>query len=72
MNHIRKLHEEAMDLAEMAFVARLKGDLRRAAQLSRQAYEGEAQAARLMSEAGATEPTRSVLYRSAASLALNT
>lgn len=71
MNHIRKLHEEAMDLAEMAFIARLEGDLERAAQLSQQAYEGEAQAARLMSKAGATEPTRSVLYRSAASLALN-
>lgn len=71
MNHIRQLHKEAMDLAEMAFIARLKGDLDQAVQLSRQAYEGEAEVARLMSAAGATEPTRSVFYRSAASLALN-
>ncbi len=71
MNHIRQLHEEAMDLAEMALIARLKGDLEQAVQLSLRAYKGEAQAARLMSEAGATEPTRSVFYRSAASLALN-
>lgn len=71
MNHIRQLHKEAMALAEMAFIARLEGDLEQAIQFSRRAYEGEAQAARLLSKAGATEPTRSVFYRSAASFALN-
>jgi hypothetical protein len=71
MNYIRKLHEEAMDLAEMAFVARLGGDLEQADRLSRRAYEDEAKAARLMSDIGSPEPTRSVLYRSAASLALD-
>jgi len=71
MNRIRELHEKAMDLAEEAFVAKLRGNLEQAKQLIRQAFEGEAQAARLVPNDPSSEPTRSILYRSAASLALD-
>ena len=71
MNHIRELHEKAMNLAEIAVVAKLQGDLEQANQLFRQAYESEAQAARLVPDETSVEPTRSILYRSAASLALD-
>jgi len=71
MKNVQQLHEKAMDLAEMALVAKLKGESQRANQLFRQAYENEAQAANLMLDKSAPEPTRSILYRSAASLALD-
>lgn len=71
MDKIRKLHEKAMDTGEVAFVAKLKGDLKRAKLLFRQAFEHEARAARMISKIGATEPTRSVFYRSAASFAVD-
>ena len=71
MSQIKELHEKAMYLAEMAVVTKLQGDLERANQLFRQAYENEAKAARLMPEEPSPEPTRSILYRSAASLALD-
>ena len=71
MKSIRELHKKAMDLAEMAFVAKLRGNLEKANQLSRQAFKNEAQAAKLVPNEPSSEPTRSVLYRSAASLALD-
>ncbi|OQX26499.1 MAG: hypothetical protein BWK80_10180 [Desulfobacteraceae bacterium IS3] len=71
MNHIRLLHEKAMDMAEKAFVAKLKGDTEQAARLFREAFENEAEAARAVPDLPSSEPTRSVLYRSAASLALD-
>jgi len=71
MKSIRELHTKAMDLAELAFVTKLRGNLEKADQLSRQAFEYEAQAARLVPDEPSSEPTRSVLYRSAASLAID-
>jgi len=71
MNRIRELHEKAMNLAEMAVVAKLQGDLEQVNLLFRQAFESEAQAARLVPDETSVEPTRSILYRSAASLALD-
>lgn len=71
MNQVRELHEKAMDLAEIASVAKLRGDLETAKQLFWQAYENEVQAARLVPDDPSYEPTRSILYRSAASLALD-
>jgi hypothetical protein len=64
MKDLRKLHHRAMELAEKAFVLRRqsKGDEARA--LSYQAFLLEKQAA----ENAQTEPTRSVFYRSAATL----
>jgi hypothetical protein len=70
MSQIQVLHQQAMDLAEAAAVARLRGASEQAAQFTRQAFEQETQAAGLIASALDTEPTRSVLHRSAASLAI--
>lgn len=71
MNQIQELHQQAMDLAEVAFTAKLKGDLEQASQLNRQAFEKEAKAAGLLAANLDTEPTRSILHRSAATLAID-
>ena len=71
MNEINKLHDEAMNLAELAAVAKVKGSLQQADELLRRAYENEAKAAHLMLDVSSPEPTRSVLFRSAASLAID-
>jgi hypothetical protein len=70
MSQIQTLHQQAMDLAEAAAVARLRGALEQAAQLTRRAFEQETQAANLVASVLDAEPTRSVLHRSAASLAI--
>jgi hypothetical protein len=70
MNQIQTLHQQAMDLAEAASVARLRGAIEQATQLTRQAFEQETQAANLLAGVLDAEPTRSVLHRSAASLAI--
>jgi hypothetical protein len=70
MSQIQTLHQQAMDLAEAAAVARLRGESEQAEQFTRQAFEQEAQAANLTASVLDAEPTRSVLHRSAASLAI--
>ncbi|BAU14872.1 hypothetical protein LEP3755_54270 [Leptolyngbya sp. NIES-3755] len=45
MSQIQSLHQQAMDLAEAAAVARLRGALEEATQFTRQAFEQETQAA---------------------------
>ncbi|GAX46319.1 hypothetical protein NIES4075_73400 [Tolypothrix sp. NIES-4075] len=70
MSQIQAFHQQAMDLAEAAAVARLRGTPEQPAQLTRQAFEQEAQAAVLIASTLDAEPTRSVLHRSAASLAI--
>lgn len=71
MNEVRKLHDQAMSLAEAASVAKVRGDLDKAGHLLRQAYEKEREAAQLLAGEPALEPTRSILFRSAASLAID-
>lgn len=71
MSQIRELHQQAMDLAQMAQVAKLRGNLAEAEELSRQAFEKELQAAQLIASDVEAEPTRSVLHRSAATLAID-
>jgi hypothetical protein len=71
MNQIQDLHKQAMDFAEMAQVAKLKGNSVLALELSRQAFEKERLAAELTVSNLAAEPTRSVLHRSAATLAID-
>lgn len=68
---VRDLHDQAMELAQLALVARHTGDPQRAAALAGQAYPLEAQAADGVPDDAATEPTRGILYRSAAWLALD-
>ncbi len=70
MSQIQEFHQQAMDLAEMAQVAKLRGDFASASQLSRQAFEKEQSAAELIASDIEAEPTRSVLHRSAATLAI--
>ena len=70
MSPIQELHQQAMDLAEMVEVAKLRGNLTQAEQLSRQAFEKELLAAELVANDLEAEPTRSVLHRSAATLAI--
>jgi hypothetical protein len=70
MSQIQVLHQQAMDLAEAAAVSRLRGDPERAAQLTHQAFVQETQAAALTASTLDAEPTRAVLHRSAASLAI--
>jgi len=71
MNEINKFHDEAMNLAELAAVAKVRGDPEQANKLLRQAYENEVKAANLLTDMSSPEPTRSVLFRSAASLAID-
>lgn len=71
MSQIQELHQQAMDLAEAAFTVKLRGDLAQAIQLSRQALDKESQAAALIADKLDAEPTRSLLHRSAATLAID-
>ncbi|HVE71433.1 MAG TPA: hypothetical protein VNI54_08705 [Thermoanaerobaculia bacterium] len=64
------LHDAAMNFAEEAMAARRAGDETAANNLFRQAFSREREAADLVEAADSLEPTRSILLRSAASLAL--
>lgn len=70
MNDITDLHRKAMELADNADRSLRRGDDDRAAELLRNALELERRAAELVEMQSDNEPTRSVLLRSAASLAL--
>lgn len=66
-----RLHRLAMEQSDLALLARAKGD-KEAAQIHFQsAYELESQAANALRDNFGAEPTRSVLFRSAASLAID-
>lgn len=65
---VNQLHHEAMEFADESFVARLEKDRERYLHYTRLALEKEAAAADLMVDEY-VEPTRSVLHRSAATLA---
>jgi hypothetical protein len=60
-----------MDAAEAAFAARRRGEDKAADKFLRQAFEFESKAARRAATRENAEPTRSILLRSAASLALD-
>jgi hypothetical protein len=70
IHQVNELHDAAMDEAEYGFLARRRGNEAEARVHFEKAYELEAQAAHLTTDP-ALEPTRSVLHRSAASLAYN-
>ncbi|MDJ0619357.1 MAG: hypothetical protein QNJ63_21875 [Calothrix sp. MO_192.B10] len=71
MSQIQEKHTTAMDLAEAAVTAKFRGDLEQASQLTRQAFENEQAAAALIAHQLDAEPTRSILHRSAATLAID-
>ena len=67
MNNLNELHQQAMEFAEQAFTARRRGEPATARSFAYRAFILEKQAA----EQSQTEPSRSVLHRSAATLALD-
>ena len=70
MPDITQLHRAAMELADEAAANRRHGHNEQALDLTRKAFELERAAAREVESELEFEPTRSVLHRSAASLAL--
>ena len=69
MLDIKQLHRKAMDFADQAAAERRRGSHDHALELTRQAFKLESDAAREIEDQLEFEPTRSVLHRSAASLA---
>src|ERR1700730_3194563 len=70
MSGVKTTHRQAMEQTDLALAARRQGDEVLALRHFRKAYELEAQAAAFATRLDA-EPTRSVLFRSAATLALD-
>lgn len=66
---IKLIHRQAMEQSDLALVARMRGDEQAAVNHVVSAYELEAKAANALTHQPAAEPTRSVLFRSAATLA---
>lgn len=59
-----------MNIVDQAFIARHRGNIQLANTLTRRAFELETAAAQQVRDDFSAEPTRSILYRSAASLAM--
>ncbi|MEO1404416.1 MAG: hypothetical protein AAFV72_24630 [Cyanobacteria bacterium J06635_1] len=70
MNKVQELHQQAMDLAEQAGLQKLRGNTSLVQEILREALELETEAARMVADDLSAEPTRSVLHRSAATLAV--
>ncbi|HEX9640085.1 MAG TPA: hypothetical protein VGB13_02085, partial [Candidatus Krumholzibacteria bacterium] len=71
MSVVADRHQRAMELAETAILARMSGNSEDAARLNREALVLESEAAAELRDQFGAEPTRSVLYRSAATIALD-
>jgi len=69
MNSSRILHQEAMSIAQYAYQLRLMGKSEESKEKLKEAFYREREAAILAKDS--SEPTRSVLFRSAATLAFN-
>ncbi|PSR19437.1 hypothetical protein C8255_02180 [filamentous cyanobacterium CCP3] len=70
MPNVDTLHREAMELVDKAVLARQQGDAEAVLALSKAAFTKERAAADLVASQFDLEPTRSVLHRSAAALAI--
>lgn len=70
MQIVEALHREAMELVDQAVLARQRGEVERVAELARAAFEKERAAADAVADQLELEPTRAVLHRSAAALAV--
>jgi hypothetical protein len=68
---MRDLHRQAMDITNLAFAAKSRGETSNAHALFSQAFHLESEAAQRVAALEDAEPTRSILLRSAASLAYN-
>lgn len=71
MNKANELHRKAMVLADLAEEAKRAGDSDKCRELNREALSLESEAAWRIAGETTLEPSRSVLFRSAATLALD-
>ncbi len=71
MDTIRQIHNEAMDLAQLAQIASRKGDLEQTDILFRQAFDKEREAAMTAFNNHHPQPGLSILLQSAAYLAVS-
>lgn len=71
MSQVRDLHRKAMSLLDEANIARESGDIVLAGNIRHQAYQSEQQAALLLMERQDVEPTRSMLFKGAAIIAVD-
>ncbi len=71
MSTVRDLHNQAMKASDRYLMARHIGETGEAIQFALQAMQLEREAAERLEKRPQTEPTRSILYRSAASLAFD-
>ena len=71
MSSVQVIHQEAMKKASEAFEAQKSGNYHDYLILTKQAFEKEKEAAWLLFSKTDKEPTRSILFRSAAQLAFN-
>lgn len=70
MKSVKDLHEKAMELADQAAVARRAGQTDDYERLTAEAMRFEIEAARTFAAEDGQEPSRSILFRSAATLAV--
>ncbi len=70
MKEVNALHQKAMELADHAAAARMAGAMDDFKRLTVEALEFESEAAKTFAAESNLEPTRSVLFRSAATLAV--
>lgn len=71
MKSVKDLHNQAMDLAEIALLSKMKGDIENYKVHTKSALSKEIEAISLLDMNNPIEPTFSILYRSAATLALD-
>ena len=71
MDKLFEIHNKAMELAETAEIAKRQGNHSEYASLIKKAFALEKNASNIVSDDISNEPTRSVLLRSAASLAID-
>lgn len=69
MRDLKHIHRQAMEQSDLALLARMKGDEQSAVAHVQSAYELESMAADALLDERGAEPARSVLFRSAATLA---
>jgi tetratricopeptide (TPR) repeat protein len=69
VTNIKLIHRQAMEQSDLALLEKRKGSVEAAARHLQSAFELESQAANALLNELDAEPTRSVLYRSAATLA---
>lgn len=67
---INQQHEQAMELAEAAFFAKRASEMEKAKQLYMESFQLEKEAAMRLVDHYTQEPSRSVLFKGAATLAL--